>query len=201
MEGRTSAVGGGNSGELSELSRSPTSASTRSAETDVEGDLSTGKHAEASISVFDMITSELFKIGAIPLERFATDEYPEEENVAPVATSLIRISDSTSQLGDTGGNTNTKGRRKEHFQAVAKIYEACMRTFENSDAINFDYKDDSGPNGRSRPCAIIALTNDYSQLESVFSRLPGQMLGVGRTLRGPSSPTRATPRLMSPLWR
>jgi hypothetical protein len=155
MEGLTSAVEAGNSGELSELSRSPTSASTRSAETDVEGDLSTGKHAEASISVFDMITSELFKIGAIPLERFATDEYPEEENVAPIATSLIRISDSTSQLGDTGGNT--KGRRKEHFQAVAKIYEACMGTFENSDAINFDYKDDSGPNGRSRPCIILII--------------------------------------------
>ena len=199
MEGRTSAVEGGNSGDLSELSRSPTPASTKSAETDEEGGLSTGKHAEASVSVFDMITSELFKIGAIPLERFATDEYPEEENVAPVATSLIRISDSASQLGDPGGNT--KGRRKEHFQAVAKIYEACMRTFENSDAINFDYKDDSGPDGKPHSSIVIVLTNDPSQLESAFSPLLGQMAGVGHTLRVPSSPTRAMPRPMLLLWR
>jgi hypothetical protein len=199
MEDLTSALEGGNSEDLSELSRSPTPTSTKSGETDVEEGFSAGKHVGASISVFDMITSELFKIGAIPLERFATEDYPEEENVAPVESSLVKTIDSASQAGDAGGSA--KGRRKEHFQGVAKIYEACMRTFENSDAINFDYKDDSGPNGRLCLLVIIPLTNHCSQLGSAFSRLLDQMDGVDHTLQDPSFPTRAMPRLTSPLWQ
>ena len=51
---------------ISELSQP---ASTKSAETDVEGNLLTVKHVEESVSVFDMITFELFILGTIQLGR------------------------------------------------------------------------------------------------------------------------------------
>ena len=155
MDSHNSGGAGPDSGDMSELSRSPTPASTKSAETDIED--SAAVQNKAPKTVFEMVTSELLKIGAIPLERFATEDYPEEENVIPVETSLVKTSDILTSTRDEDGNT--KESRKEHFQAVAKIYEACMRTFESSDAISFDYKDDSGPNGMLILTVLASLSN------------------------------------------
>ena len=86
---------------------------------------------------FDAVTFELFKLGAIPLERFEAEDYPEEIIVPdkPIAAAVIEASGGD---GTTGVKTN--------FQAVAKIYEACMRTFGNSGPIKWEFMMELGPN-------------------------------------------------------
>ena len=202
MEAFNSATEDSDSEDTSSLSRDgSTPSSMKSAETDVEEGSLNGGHMETPLSMFDRVTSELLKIGAIPLERFATEDHPEEENAVFPDAHLLKIKEAASQSIEGSGSAN--GRRKEHFQAVAKIYEACMRTFENSEAINFDFKNDSGPNGKAslsihqrrltKPC--------YSQLANASSPLLGRMGGVGLTLLERSFQAKATLRPGLLPWR
>ena len=88
-------------------------------------------------NTFDAVTFELFKLGAIPLERFEAEDYPEETVVPdkPIAAAVI---EAPAGDGASGVKTN--------FQAVAKIYEACMRTFGNSGPIKWEFMMELGPN-------------------------------------------------------
>lgn len=99
---------------------------------------SSGRASKMPIaSALDAVTFELFKLGAIPLERFETEDYPEETVVSnkPIAAAAIG---GHARDGVSGVKTN--------FQAVAKIYEACMRTFGNSDPIKWEFMMELGPN-------------------------------------------------------
>ena len=99
---------------------------------------SSGRASKTPItSAFDAVTFELFKLGAIPLERFETEDYPEETVVPdkPIPAAAI---EGHGGDGVSGVKTN--------FQAVAKIYEACMRTFGNSDPIKWEFMAELGPN-------------------------------------------------------
>ena len=99
---------------------------------------SSGRASKTPIaSAFDAVTFELFKLGAIPFERFETEDYPEETVVPdkPIAAAAIE-----GHGGDGVGGVKT------NFQAVAKIYEACMRTFGNSDPIKWEFMMELGPN-------------------------------------------------------
>jgi hypothetical protein len=142
------------SGDISMASRSQTPMSTDSDETSSEDEIMESKPALSG--VFDLVTAELLKIGAIPLERFEMEDNPQEDNVPTEQFSAIKSSDG--QGFKSGAVTTVKGRH--HFQAVAKIYEACMRTFESSEAIHFDYKQDLGP--QSKPFLIQKLRETYS---------------------------------------
>ena len=99
---------------------------------------SSGRASKTPIaSAFDAVTLELFKLGAIPLERFETEDYPEETIIPdkPIAAAAI---EGHGGDGVSGVKTN--------FQAVAKIYEASMRTFGNSDPIKWEFMMELGPN-------------------------------------------------------
>ena len=99
---------------------------------------SSGRTSKTPIgNTFDAVTFELFKLGAIPLERFEAEDYPEETVVPdkPIAAAVI---EAPAGDGASGVKTN--------FQAVAKIYEACMRTFGNSGPIKWEFMMELGPN-------------------------------------------------------
>jgi hypothetical protein len=99
---------------------------------------SSGRTSKTPIATaFDAVTFELFKLGAIPLERFEAEDYPEETVVPdkPIAAAAI---EGPPGDGVSGVKTN--------FQAVAKIYEASMRTFGNSDPIKWEFVMELGPN-------------------------------------------------------
>jgi len=102
------------------------------------GSSSSGRASKTPITnAFDAVTFELFKLGAIPLERFETEDYPEETVVPdkPIAAAVV---EGPGGDGVSGVKTN--------FQAVAKIYEACMRTFGNSGPIKWEFMMELGPN-------------------------------------------------------
>jgi hypothetical protein len=115
-------------------------------------------------SAFNAVTFELFKLGAIPLERFETEDYPEETVVPdkPIAAAIER----------TGGDGTSSV--KTNFQAVAKIYEACMRTFGNSDPIKWEFMMELGPN-----CEFFL--NRPAMRQNIFcSRILFRLLGIER---------------------
>jgi hypothetical protein len=94
-----------------------------------------------STSAFDAVTFDLFKLGAIPLERFEAEDYPEETVVPdkPIAAAVA------AAVVEASGGDGVSGI-KTNFQAVAKIYEACMRTFGNSGPIKWEFMMELGPN-------------------------------------------------------
>jgi len=77
-----------------EMSRSPTPASPMYVESTVEDEEGARKAEGDTISVFDRVTAELIKLGAIPLERFAV-----EDNV----TEGHRSSARCGAVGDVEG--------------------------------------------------------------------------------------------------
>jgi hypothetical protein len=150
-----------------EMSRSPTPASTMYAESTVEDEEGARKAEGDTISVFDRVTAELIKLGAIPLERFAVEDNPSElpqTEFGSLGSQLDKLMDDNDMVIEN--SANTKAKRKEHFQAVAKIYEACKKTFENSEAIDFYYKEEAGPNGQS---SRVQLVDRYSLIGDTTS--------------------------------
>jgi hypothetical protein len=141
-----------------EMSRSATPASTMYAESIVDDEEEARKTEGDTISVFDRVTAELIKLGAIPLERFAAEDHPSElpqtDSFGPLGPQLDKLMEDKDMLIEN--SANVKAKRKEHFQAVAKIYEACKKTFENSEAIDFYYKEEAGPSGQSLSCSLVA---------------------------------------------
>lgn len=93
-------------------------------------------------SIFELVTSELMKIGAIPLERFETEDNPEEESTVPATAAPTKLILGFPETKDSSGALLESS---EGFQAISKIYEACTKTFGNSDAIHFEYLEGLGP--------------------------------------------------------
>ncbi|CCA68056.1 hypothetical protein PIIN_01923 [Serendipita indica DSM 11827] len=108
--------------------------------------------------VFDMITSELMKIGAIPLSRFTTEDNPQEQPYDDEETKM-KI-DNLDERNVPNG--------KQEQQAVAKIYEACMRTFESSDAISFDFTHEGDIHSKALQC-ILTITRPDGHKRSYTS--------------------------------
>jgi hypothetical protein len=139
-----------------EMSRSPTPASTMYAESIVDDEEETRKAEGDTIGVFDRVTAELIKLGAIPLERFAAEDHPSElpqtDSLSLLGSQLDKLIEDKDMVIEN--SANMKAKRKEHFQAVAKIYEACKKTFENGEAIDFYYKEEAGPSGESLLCSL-----------------------------------------------
>ena len=108
------------------------------------------RETSAKREIFDMITSELLKIGAIPLSRFMTEDNPEEQ--------LYNEEDAKMDIDDPEEKHPVKGNEQQ--QAVAKIYGACMRTFESSDAIGFDFTHGDDLNSRGKFVGISESVTD-----------------------------------------
>jgi len=128
---------------------------------------SSGRASKTPIaSTFNAVTFELFKLGAIPLERFETEDHPEETIVPDKPIAAIAI-EGPGGDGVSGVKTN--------FQAVAKIYEACMRTFGNSDPIKWEFMMELGPNCKF-PLDRLVIRQDR-----FYSRIVFHFLFVGNS--------------------
>lgn len=145
--------------DMPEMSRSSSSVSTLFAESMGDEDENMEKAQTAPISVFDRVTAELLKIGAIPLEKFATEENPlDVPHQGSLAPDTPHVNEAAMESGMAIEEDGTvKGTGKEHFEAIAKIYGACKNTFESSEAIEFHYKEDVGPNGEFLSSCVIGL--------------------------------------------
>jgi len=122
---------------------------------------SSGRTSKTPIaSAFDAVTFELFKLGAIPLERFEAEDHPEETVVpdTPIAAAAAAaaVIEGSGGEGVSGVKTN--------FQAVAKIYEACMRTFGNSGPIKWEFMMELGPNCKFSDMVEYALRKNSLSL-------------------------------------
>ncbi|CAG8669857.1 6511_t:CDS:2, partial [Acaulospora colombiana] len=144
---------------LSSAAQSPVSSNdSRISVDDIIDDVLMEDQEELLPTIFDMVSSELTALGAIPLERFVVEDNPVELGCIPLEPTPITLPSSSKSISQESKN--------DHHQAVAKLYEACLRAFDGTDAISFDYKEDLGPN--SREC-ILTITRPDGRKRSYTS--------------------------------
>ncbi|KAG8802752.1 hypothetical protein FRC16_008775 [Serendipita sp. 398] len=113
-------------------------------------------------SIFEMITMELGKLGAIPLNHYAFEDNPQEyRTLEGNSLTLATNSHTITPEEDTFDIS-----RNVPLQATATIIETCVRVLETSDAVSFEYKEDRGP--ESLEC-ILTVTRPNGRKRSYTS--------------------------------
>lgn len=113
-------------------------------------------HADEE-AAFARVTQGLLSIGAVPVLQHLS--YPSSSH--NLHTSASKLQQAQPSLASGSEQTITR--------AVARLHQTCQYTFGNTDALNFEFVDDTANQGVFDILSRSRLrTKDYSKESAVF---------------------------------